>query len=202
MGITTSILRVANSTLALTKTYIGGQTADNYLDATPVRDLERDIPAEVFNRKLSGVAEVAQRVRPGVSALAIPFEKASVLSGTIGQQAELFGWVAQKETLIYKDATLIGITAQYSAPLTAGQATIRTQIGGSDVALQAVLSAGANPQFIRAFQLTEQADPADLVDASAYEQIAVYIDTDGAFAPVVGRVNGCLWFNVGEEEEI
>jgi hypothetical protein len=185
------------------KSYLGGVTADNYKDSTPIRDLERDISSETFNRAaIAAVAECARRARPGTSALAIPFEIATVLGNTTDQPTLICGWVAQTNMQLFKDATLVGVTAQYGDPITAGQLTVRPRIAGVDCALQATLSSGGDIQFTRSYQVTEQALASDKSDASANDVIDVLVDTDATFAPTVRRLNGHLWFNIGEEEEI
>jgi hypothetical protein len=203
MSVLDSIFKAANDQLAKTKVWLGGQTADNYLDATPVRDPERDLPAYVTNHKVAGLGECAQRIRYGVGPLIIPFELDVVAPSTISQEPLILGSANQKNIGIYKSATLVGIWMQYSAVLTAGAITLRPQISGADTALQAQLAAGGDPQYTRRYQLTEQADSGGLdnVDATVPDIVRVLVNTD-AIVPANLRLNGYLCFNVGEEEQV
>ncbi len=198
MTITDTILVDAGTSEGAIKGYLGG---DNHENLEPVHDDEHDFDAVDFNKMVKGMAEVVKRIRPG-NLFPVAFELASVLGNTPNQPAQISGWVLQQTMLMFKDATLIGITAHYSSPVTNGTLTVEPQLAGADSVLQAVLSV-TNPSNIRAHQLPATAATAgDEIDASAYETVGVYITTDATFAPTVGRINGHLWFSIGEEEDI
>lgn len=200
MSIIESIFKAANTSKALTKVWIGGQTADNLKDATPVLDVERDVNSDTINHLISGNAETAQRIRYGAAPLVIPFEIAFVPASLSNQDALPFGWTGQKTIGLFKKATLVGIYAQTVDPLSAGTITIRPQINGVNTALQAAISSGGDNQRTRVYQLVEQADPLDLYTAPM-DQIGLQVDAD-VIVPNSRRFNGLLFWNVGEEEEI
>jgi len=201
MGILDSIFKAANATKELTKVWVGGQTADNILDATPVLDEQRDLQASTSNHLIAGLAEHNQRILYGVSPLAIPFELPQVFAGLSDQEPFLCGWIAQKRIGLLRSATLIGISAQYNSTLVAGTILIRPRINGINTALQAQISSAGDPEFTRIYQLVEQSDPLDVVDAAAFDQIDIRVDAD-AINPNSQRLNGFLWFNVGEIESL
>lgn len=195
MAVSTSLFSDAGATVALIKAYLG---TDEHTNFEPVHDDAEDIDATDFNRIVAGLAECGARLRPG-NIVAIPFELTS-LSASTTAQAILGGSSDKTVQQLFKDGTLIGITAKHSAAISAGNLTVQPQIATVNTALSLGLSSSA--QQGRAHQLVSDADAADIVDAGDDDEIEVDITTDGSFAPTGNDVHGYIWFSIGEEEGI
>lgn len=194
MAVATSILDDAGATLALIKTYLG---EDNRENEEPVHDPVTELGADEWNKLVAGVAELAKRLRPG-NLVAVPFELTG-LAGSATAQAVLCGTTDKTVQRLFKDGTLVGITAEHSAAIVGGTLTVQPQIDGADTALSLELNSGVQVQ--RAHQLVADADPADVYDAGNKDSIEVDITT-ASLNPTGGDVHGLLWFNVGEEEDV
>jgi hypothetical protein len=194
MAVSTSILDDAGATLALIKTYLGG---DEHANEEPIHDDARDIDATDFNRIAAGLAEVAKRLRPG-NIVGIPFELTG-LAASATAQAILGGASDKTVQRLFKDGTLVGITAELDTAITSGTLTVQPQIATANTALSLVLNDAAQQK--RAYQLVADAGAADVCDAGDLDAIEVDITT-ASLDPDGGDVHGMLWFSVGEEESL
>ena len=70
MTVSTSIFGADLTSLALSKTYLGGDAHEN---EEPIHDDDTNIDADDWNKIVAGLAEVARRLRPG-NIVGIPFE--------------------------------------------------------------------------------------------------------------------------------
>ncbi len=194
MTISDSIWDASNTTLALTKTAMGGDEMEN---EEPVHDADTNVDADNWNVIVAAVAECAKRLRPG-NIVAVNFEVTVVQSATTAvplQGSTVTEWLA------FKDATLVGLAAKFGSALTAGQCTFAPEIGGVDTALQLVIA--ATDQSGRAYQLVEAAAATDAIDASALEALEIDAIGDATFACAASELAVVTAFlNIGEEEEL
>lgn len=194
MTVSTSIFGASLTSLALAKTYLG---EDTHTNEEPVHDDDTNIDADDWNKIVAGLAEVARRLRPG-NLVTIPFELTS-LSASATASAILGGSSDKTTQRLFKDGTLVGITAEYDSAITSGTLTVQPQIDTANTALS--LELNSTYQIRRTYQLVADADATDICDAGDYDEVEVDITT-ASLNPASGDVHGLLWFSVGEEEAL
>lgn len=194
MTVSTSIFGADLTSLALAKTYLGGDAHEN---EEPIHDDDTNIDADDWNKIVAGLAEVARRLRPG-NIVGIPFELTG-LAASATAAAKLCGSAAKTIERLFKDGTLVGITAEHSAAIVSGTLKVQPQIDTANTTLTLTLSSTA--QIARAHQLVAAAAAADVCDASDLDEIEVDITT-ASLNPDGGDVHGMLWFSIGEAEAL
>lgn len=198
MSVTDEILADAGATEALVKAYLGG---DNHTNPEPVHDDATDLDANDFNRLVKAVAECVKRLRPG-NVIRVPFEMAAPAANTANQSIAQMGSTTTYDRL-FKNARLIGISAQFGSLLTGGTATVQCQIaGGTNSALSVVITSGHGSG--RAEQLPSEANSDEYFDASNIEitYFKALLTTASCTWAGSSKLQVGLFFSIGEEEDI
>lgn len=195
MGITESILNEAGATLAAIKAWLN-VTSDNMLDFEPQHDTTTELGADHVNKLTAGAAQMAKRLRPG-NVVGIPFELTGLAASATAQA--LIGGKTRTVMRLFKDATIIGISAEHTAAIVSGTLTVQPQIDAVDSTFNMELNSGA--QVARAHQIPDDAAADDVIDASDLDTLEVDIIT-AALNPSGNDVFGFIWLSVGEEEDL
>jgi hypothetical protein len=111
----------------------------------------------------------------------------------------LCGTTDKTKQRLFKDGTLVGITAEYESAIVGGTLTVQPQIDTANTALS--LELNSTYQIRRTYQTPVEAGAADIADAGDYDEIEVDI-TSASLNPSGDDVHGLLWFSVGEEEDV
>lgn len=194
MAVSTSIYGTTLTTLALTKSYLGG---DGLLNTEPVHDVLRDADADHHNKRAAGLSEVAMRTRKGVI-VPYHFSIADATSGITTQQLVCLtaGDADWTEYAAPFDGSVVGLVAHSEGARTAGTATLVWSLAGTAQTLSAVID-DTDTQVARGVQLpgVETFDAKDL--------LGIELTTDGSWAAgVTPSIWATLYVSYGEEEAI
>ena len=193
MGVSTSIFDAARTTLALVKTYLGGDEMENQ---EPIHDATKDLDADNWNKIAAGLSEVAVRIRKGNLAC-LRYYIANATAGLTSSQLQVFGPDANRDSVIAPyDGSFIALALHCENARTAGTATAEVSIGGVAGTLSTVIDDDPT-QFARSYQLP------GIEEFTALDELGVHLTTDGSWAAgSTPSIWADLWISLGEEEEV
>lgn len=176
MSISTSIWD--QSTIADIKTYLG---TDEKEDLPASTEPKYTLLAQNFNRKVAGLAEVAQRTRYGMM-IALTWARQSVAAS---QTAASFyrnsgGDASLIKAVMPWNGWVVGLGVYVENPRTAGTCTINVEINGTPIALESVID-GTDTQMTYDTQDTVAAEAAgDSFSAGDYIEVTFTTSADWA----------------------
>ena len=193
MSVTESIFDAARTTRALIKTWLGG---DEKANKTTVHNTTQNVDADDWNKKVSGLAEVAMRIRKG-NIYVVEFYIANATAGLSSQDLQVFGPDADRDSVVMPfGASVVACVAKCENAITANNATITPVINGTPSTTLPVTLDVSN-QSAREYQLP------GIEELAALEEIGCQISTHASFA---AGTTPSIWvgivLSVGEEEEI
>jgi len=190
MAVTESIFATGLSTLAQIKAWMGG---DSMLNSEPVHDVERDIDADNWNMILSGLSEVARRVRKG-NLCCVQYRITSLSAGATAQ-LERPDTAGQGYLAAPWGGSLVAISASLGSAVSAGTVTVLLREGAVDLTLEAELTVGETRETAR------QLPGVDTFSADGL--ITCLVETDASFTAAGGtELVDDAWFSFGEEEDV
>lgn len=191
MAVTESIFDSARSTLALIKSWLGG---DEMLNKVPVYDTERDIDADNWNKIVAGLGEVAARTRKG-NLVAYHFTIANATASLTAQQLQLIGNdAAIVDVLAPYGGSFVALAVSVEGARTAGTATLTVSEDGAAGTLSAAID-GTNTQYVVNRQLP------GLETFSQLGRLGVQLTTDASWAAgTTPSILATLYVSYGAEE--
>lgn len=195
MAVSESIFQAANSTLLSIKNWLGGDEKQN---AEPVHSTVYDIDADDHNKRASGTAEIAKRIRPG-NPVRYRFHVANLAASLTDSQLADPGDAAILGAAAWLDYSVVGISYYMENAQTAGALTVNWSIGGTKQQAGTFEATGASGQTGRAQQLPGTAGST----GSNGDVLGVQVTTDGSFAAgATPSLVVDLLVSYGEEEDI
>ncbi len=191
MPVTESIFKSANTTLALIKTWLGGDDMSNF---EPIHDPLTELDAAHLNKDRAGLAECALRIRKGLL-VPLHFYIADTPASQTDQELSPESQDANKSAIVMPfGGSVVALVAHTENARTAGQLTLNWRDGGTKQTLAAVID-GTNTQKVRSYQL-----PGVETFAALAELDLVYTTDASWAAGVTPSLWGTLWVSMGEEE--